>query len=179
MNKAKIEIAENTLKILSKKSFRNMDIDSVLNNKNQIFIKTKKDLLININKFFDFRLRKDLTSIEISTSKDMLFEILMARFDILNNYRKPILNLIKHFQSNPKDFIIFIPTLIESIILMLTLSNINIKGIKGAAKIKGLLILYVLTIFVWRSDDTESLEKTMTSLDKYLDQFDRITKVFN
>jgi len=64
-------------------------------------------------------------------------------------------------------------------ILMLTLSNTNLKGFKGAVKIKSLFILYILTVFVWKNDDTESLEKTMTALDKYLDQFDRITKVFD
>ncbi len=179
MNKLKIEIAKKTLKILSTKPFREIDIDSILNKKNQNLINNKKELLININKFFDFQLKKNMSSIEVSTSKDMLFEILMARFDILNNYRKSILNLIKHFQSNPKDFIVFMPSLIESIILILTLSNINLKGIKGAAKIKGLFILYVLTVFVWRNDDTESLEKTMTTLDKYLDQFDKLTRIFD
>ena len=179
MNRVKIEIAKKTLNILNTQSFRNIDINSVKNFKNQNLIKTKKDLLANINNFFDFQLKKNISSIETSTSKDMLFEILMVRFDILNSYRKPILKLVKHFQSNPKDFVIFIPTLIQSMILMLTLSNTNLKGFKGAAKIKSLFILYILTVFVWKNDDTESLEKTMTALDKYLDQFDRITKVFD
>ena len=73
--------------------------------------------------------------LEESTKKDMLFEILMARLDILNLYRKSIKNN-KVFIFNPQKFIVMAPSFIESIIQISTLSNIDVNGIKGIPKLK-------------------------------------------
>ena len=62
--------------------------------------------LNNINRYFDYLLKNNLNSIESSSSKDMIFEVLKARFDILNKYRKSIKNLAKYIKSNPHKFII-------------------------------------------------------------------------
>ena len=101
----------------------------------------------------------------------------MARFDILSKYKISIVKLVKYFQSNPHSFIRLIPSFVESIILILTMTKSNINGIKGAALIKGTFILYVLTTFTWINDNTPSLEKTMTTLDKYLDNLNKILKI--
>ena len=45
-------------------------------------------------------------------------------------------------------------------------------------KLKGLFVVYVVTFFQWLDDDNPSLEKTMTALDKYLDQAEKIGKFF-
>jgi len=55
-------------------------------------------------------------------------------------------------------------------ILTAFLADIQIKGIKGSLTIKGIFIIYTATYFEWMNDTTESLEKTMNTLDKYLDQ---------
>ena len=62
----------------------------------------------------------------------------------------------------------------SSVILISTLSNINVNGIKGVVKIKSIFILYLLIIYTWNKDSTESLEKTMTTLDKYLTNLNKL-----
>ena len=108
----------------------------------------------------------------------MLFEVFMARLDILNEYRKSIKKLIKFFLKNPNELFFITPSFVESIVLMSTLSNINIDGLKGLPKLKVIFALYILTIYSWTNDETESLEKTMTALDKYLNNLDKYLKIF-
>ena len=79
---------------------------------------------------------------------------------------------------NLKLVISLIPSIVESIIVIATLSNIDVNGFKGIVKIKVLFILYLFIIFTWRGDESISLEKTMTTLDKYLNNIEKIFKFF-
>ena len=174
MQRNKISIARKTLVLLENRSWDKITLKNVINSKKYIFINNKNDLLININRYFDFLLKKNLISLENSSEKDMLFEVLMARLDILNQHRKAIKNLLKYISSQPQQFLKLLPSFLESIILISTLSNINVNGIKGVVKIKSIFILYLLIIYTWNKDSTESLEKTMTTLDKYLTNLNKL-----
>ena len=104
----------------------------------------------------------------------MIFEILMMRFDILQKYRKGILSIFNSFKGKPQDLVFLLPNIIDSIILMVNYTNVSTKGIKGQLKIKGIIIIYISSFFAWMNDDTPSLDKTMTTLDKNLDQAGKI-----
>ena len=178
MQKNKINIAKKTLKELENNSLKKISIKKILNGEKNIKFSNKNDLLININRYFDYLLKKNLINIENSSSKDMLFEVYMARLDILNLHRKSILNIIENLYTQPKLVITLLPSIVESIIVIATLSNIDVNGLKGVAKIKVLFILYLFIIFSWRGDESTSLEKTMTTLDKYLNNIEKIFKFF-
>ena len=176
MQKNKIEIAKKTLIELEKISLNKISIKKILKGEKNIKFSNKGDLLININRYFDYLLKENLINIENSSSKDMLFEVYMARLDILNLHRKSILNIIKNLYTQPRLVIKLLPSIVESMILIATLSNIDVNGIKGIAKIKVLFFLYLFIIYTWRNDESESLEKTMTTLDKYLNNIEKIFK---
>ena len=114
----------------------------------------------------------------LNTQKDMFFELIMIRFDILQEYRKAIINIFNFFKIRPKEFFMLLPSFIESMFLATHLSGISVKGIKGNVKIKGLLIVYFSSFLIWLKDESVSLEKTMTSLDLYLNRADKILKIF-
>ena len=177
MEKNKISLAIKTLSLLEKSSWEKISLIKVISGQKYNNIRNKNDLLININRYFDSLLRNNLGSLENSSTKDMLFEVMMERFDILNIYRISVKNLLKYFLSNPLHFIKLLPSFIESIILIANMSNINVSGVKGAAKVKIIFILYLLIIYTWNKDDTPSLEKTMTVLDKYLSNIDKYFKL--
>ena len=177
MTKDKIFIAEQTLKILENTSWSNLNIDQIAKSKKKLYIKNKNELLTNINRYFDYLLRKNTKEIENSSSKDMVFEIIMQRLDILNLHRKAIKRTIDHLSSNPHLFLKLLPSFIESIILIASLANIKINGVSGAARIKSILILYFLIIYTWNKDQTSSLEKTMTTMDNYLTNLNKIIKL--
>ena len=107
----------------------------------------------------------------------MLFEVLMERLDILNNYRTSVKKIINYFLLQPQVFIRVLPSFIESIILIMKLSKIKSNGILAIPKIKIVFVLYLLIIFTWNNDETKSLEKTMTTLDRYLSNLDKLIKL--
>lgn len=178
MQKNKIDVAKKTLKELENISLKKISIKKILNSEKNIKFSNKNDLIININRYFDYLLKKNLINIENSSSKDMLFEVYMARLDILNLHRKSVLNIIENLFTQPKLLITLLPSIVQSIILIATISNIDVNGLKGIAKIKVLFILYLFIIFSWRNDKSASLEKTMTTLDKYLNNIEKIFKFF-
>ena len=178
MQKNKIDVAKKTLKELENISLKKISIKKILNGEKNIKFSNKNDLIININRYFDYLLKKNLINIENSSSKDMLFEVYMARLDILNLHRKSVLNIIENLFTQPKLLITLLPSIVQSIIVIATISNIDVNGLKGIAKIKVLFILYLFIIFSWRSDESASLEKTMTTLDKYLNNIEKIFKFF-
>ena len=98
MNKKLVNIAEKTLKISEKKSWELIRINEILNqndlkqNSVDLKIKNKKDLLMNVIKYFDFKIKQSSQYIEKSTKKDMIFEVIMMRIDYLQTYRKAINN---------------------------------------------------------------------------------------
>jgi len=178
MQKNKIVVAKKTLKELESISLKKISIKKILNGEKNIKFTNKNDLIININRYFDYLLKKNLINIENSSSKDMLFEVYMARLDILNLHRKSVLNIIENLFTQPKLLITLLPSIVQSIIVIATISNIDVNGLKGIAKIKVLFILYLFIIFSWRNDKSASLEKTMTTLDKYLNNIEKIFKFF-
>lgn len=174
MNKRKISIALKTLKLLEKNSWHKISFTKIVNEKDHVYFKNKQELLININRYFDYLLKKNLTDLEDSSSKDMIFEIIMARLDILNKYRNSILNLIKFFSSNPQYLIKLTPSVLDSVIFMSSLANIKIDGVIGAMRAKSIFVLYIFILNSWYRDENKSLEMTMTNLDKYLTNLDKI-----
>ena len=172
------KIAQNTLEFLKKKSWSTLSLDQVIkNNKNkQINIKNKLDLLRNINRYVDDELIKKMKFLENSSTKDMLFEVLMARFDILQIYRESFLKIYKVFKKKPQYIIQLLPSFLESMIVTAELAKYNVNGLKGTIRLKGLILVYFATSFQWMSDKNHTLEKTMTELDKNLDQAEKFGK---
>ena len=184
MKNLQAKIAQQTLKLLKTHEWKsisiNMICDTLKLNKKKISsnIKSKKDLLKHINQYFDDLILVKIKSVEKSTPKDMIFEIFMLRFDLLNRYRSSIKKIFKVFKYNPKNFIILIPSFINSIEMMAKSSNIKTKGMIGVMKLNGLLIIYFSTFLTWIKDESSSLDKTMTVLDNYLERAENVLKFF-
>ena len=174
------KIAQQTLSILKKKSWNTFSLEQVLKSVKvkKTNIKTKFDLLKLISKYVDYLLINNTKSLENSSTKDMLFEVLMARFDILEENRKAFLEIYKILKKNPQQLIKLLPTFLESMIITAELSKYKVNGLKGTIRLKGLMLVYFITFFQWMEDKDSSLEKTMTALDKNLDQAGKLSKIF-
>ena len=180
LKKNEKKIVETTLYLLKKKGWNDTAL-SEIKKKSKIkdfdrIIKDKKSIVPFIHKYFDYKLILEIENVEKSNNKDMIFEILMMRFDILQNHRKAVISIFNSIKNNPKDLILLLPNVLDSIILMTKHTNISVIGIKGQLKIKGILIIYINSFFVWMKDQTTSLDKTMNSIDKSLDQASIVLK---
>lgn len=172
------KIVKTVLLLLKNKKWKDLKLAEIKKKSNiknfDKLVKNKNTIIKKINKYFDYELSLNSKNIEQSNNKDMIFEILMMRFDILQVHRRGIISIFNSFKFRPKDIIFLLPNIIESIILMINYTNISTKGIIGQLRIKGILIIYVYSFFVWLKDESLSLEKTMISLDKNLDHAGKI-----
>ncbi len=176
MNKSEIKLVEKTLKLLNKKSWNKITYNEVIKgfSNSSIKIKNKNDLLKKVNSYVDYTLKIKMKNLEKSTQKDMIFEVIMARFDILQKYRKSFINIYNFFKSNPHNSLLISKAFLESMILISNLADLKIKGIRGRIMIKGLFVIYICTFLIWKQDNTKELEKTMTYLDKYLEYAEKL-----
>ena len=180
-----IKLAETTLLVLNKKSWNLIKLEEIckkskINKKKlQRKIDSKLDLLSNINRYFDFQLTNTSETVDQSSHKDMIFELMMLRFDILQNYRKSIIRIFNAFKRKPQELLLLLPSFIESMVVITRMAKIPISGLKGNLKIKGLLVIYFLSFLVWTKDNCESLEKTMKSLDNYLNNAESLLSILN
>ena len=175
------KIAEITLKKLVHKSWGKLSLDDVLlkNIKKKKYINTKNDLLKNLNRYVDSILIEKTKYLENSTTKDMLFEVLMMRFDILQQNRLSFIKIFDSLKKSPKTILNLFPSFLESMIVTAELANFNVNGLRGSIRLKGLFIIYLITFYAWIEDNTVSLEKTMNALDKNLDQAEKFGKYLN
>ena len=175
------KIAEITLKKLTNKSWSKLSLDDVLvkNIKKKKYINTKNDLLKNLNRYVDSILVEQTKYLENSTTKDMLFEVLMMRFDVLQQNRISFINIYNALKTSPKNILNLFPSFLESMIVTAELAKFNVNGLKGSIRLKGIFIIYLITFYIWVEDNTLSLEKTMNALDKNLDQAEKFGKYLN
>ncbi len=175
------KIAEITLKKLENKSWSKLSLDDVLlkNIKKKKIINKKNDLLKNLNRYIDSILIEKTRYLDNSTAKDMLFEVLMMRFDILQENRLSYINIYNALKKSPKNILNLFPSFLESMIVTAELADFNVNGLKGSIRLKGLFIIYLITFYAWVEDNTSSLEKTMNALDKNLDQAEKFGKYLN
>ena len=116
----------------------------------------------------------DSVSLEGSSYRDRLFEVLMCRFDIFQPYRNPIKKIITEFGCNPLTALLHGPQLFKSMALMLETAGINSSGIKGILRVKGLTFIYIHTLRIWLNDNSPDLSETMASLDRDLTNAERL-----
>jgi len=103
-----------------------------------------------------------------SVIRERLFDLIMERFDVLNENRAAILSILEGIKFDPKQAIITLPHLTKSMGRILEEAGETLDGIKGCVKITGLTAVYLYAVKAWREDDTADLAKTMAALDKSL-----------
>lgn len=105
---------------------------------------------------------------------DKLFDIFMARFDILNQNRLAVISIINGLTLDPAQGIQSLSTLCNSINTIMDIAEIETHGWQGAIKISALSAIYLKSLRDWVKDDTPDMAATMAGLDKSLGYFDKI-----
>lgn len=138
----------------------------------------KSDILAAYNRRVDRRVLETFGGGAGDSARDRLFDILMERFDILNEDRAAIVSILNSFHTDPKEAVIAFPHLGRTMAWMLEAAGTDTAGTKGAARVAGLGVVYLATLRIWKDDDSADMGKTMAALDRYLDRGDSIIKTF-
>ena len=99
------------------------------------------------------------------TSKEIIFNIIMNRLDLLNENKISVKKLIKS-RGNLKISFFLISSRIQKWILQE--ANIDSTGFEKIIKQYGLIYLYARTLNIWLEDNDPMMSKTMAFLDKSL-----------
>ncbi|MHC8510230.1 MAG: hypothetical protein ACYYKD_12740 [Rhodospirillales bacterium] len=118
--------------------------------------------------------RRVLDSIETdpvdaqAPAKDRLFDLMMRRFDALQDMREGALVLIGAALRDPAAAALAVSRAARSMALMLEAAGISSAGPLGAVRVKGLMIVYAQTLRAWRADDSPDMAAVMAALDTAL-----------
>ncbi len=135
----------------------------------QVLFEDKSDILTALGRMIDQKVLEGIGEFDSeSSARDRLFDILMDRFEALNDHREGICAILSSFKYDPKQAVICMPHLCRSMTWMLEAAGIETFGIKGAIKVAGLTGLYIKLLKVWEDDTSADLPKTMAALDKAL-----------
>lgn len=127
------------------------------------------DILIAYERMIDSRVLESVGEIdENANPRESLFDIVMERFDALNENRDALIAILDHVKCDPKQMAIGVPHLARSMSWMLEAAHIDTTGLRGAAHIIGLTGVYLLTLKTWREDESPDMSKTMAALDRNL-----------
>ncbi len=139
----------------------------------------KSDVLVALGRMIDRRVLEAFESVEAEASpRDRLFDVMMERFDALNDYRGGVLSIVHSFKFDPKEAVLSCPHLCRSMSWMLEASGVDTNGLRGAAKIIGLTGVYLRVLKVWSGDDSPDMGKVMAALDKHLGQAESLANRF-
>jgi AcrR family transcriptional regulator len=104
--------------------------------------------------------------------RDVLFDILMTRFDVLAPHKAALKSV---HASGPADFTLARPFL-SSMHWMLQAAGIGTDGVGGGLRVSGLAMVYGSVFRVWLEDDDAGLARTMAALDRRLRRGERTVR---
>lgn len=102
-------------------------------------------------------------------ARDALFEVIMARFDLLTPYKPAIRSILRDADFDPA----MIGSALASQSWMLSAAGIDASGSRGAFRTLGLASVYGSIFHTWLDDDDPGMARTMASLDRRLRRGER------
>lgn len=98
------------------------------------------------------------------TKRDALFEVIMARFDVLDPFKSALRSI-----ANSGEFdLSMLRPMLKSQHWMLEAAGVGTDGAKGTIKTAGLATVYGAAFRTWLDDDDPGMARTMAVLDRRL-----------
>lgn len=145
------------------------EINPAGQNKNDLF----GQLFMRLDQYVENEVTHHIFSEE---PRDRLFEILMMRFDALNEYGEAYRHLFYQLFKDPVLFRTALPQFHASMDVMLRLADLNGRDGKGIMPLRtgAIALVYLNAVRVWLNDYTDDMAKTMAELDRGLSRLDQV-----
>ncbi len=118
-------------------------------------------------------LKKRDPSLNTLSPKDILFDLLMTRFDASLDYKPTLQRFWQDCLLIPTEAPALTCQGFSSMAWMLEAAGLNPRGLTGFLRVQGLMALYLLTLRIWLTDNSSDLGKTMSFLDKGLSRMEK------
>ncbi len=106
--------------------------------------------------------------------RDRLFDVLMRRFDAMQDNRDAIAAILQATCRDPLAGLCLASGLTRSMRWMLEAAGIRAAGPKGRMITRGLTGVWLATLRVWLKDDSADMAATMAALDRNLIRAERL-----
>lgn len=133
----------------------------------------KSQLLAEFERRLNRKVLANMADKGAGSPRERLFDLLMERFDLMNEHRAGVIAILRSFRFDPKQIIIGAPHLAASMNWMLEAAGVDTSGLRGAAKVAGLTAIYTKVLRDWAKDESPDMSATMASLDRALDRAER------
>ena len=131
----------------------------------------KSDVLAAYGRKIDRDMIENMSHIDNTAShREQIFDVLMERFDIVNENRDAVISIVTSFKGDPKQALLSLPHLGRSMNRVLELCGISTDGFMGCARVTAVTGIYLYALKTWIGDDSSDMAKTMATLDKALDK---------
>jgi len=136
----------------------------------KIFFKCKYSIVDKFSTMIDKNIESKLRieDFKDSSKKDILFELIMMRFDEMEEFKGSLAKVLDASKNKPLMISIITKNVMNTMDFFLELSNSYNNYAFDLLKKNFLFIIYSITFKTWLSDNTEDLSKTMAELDKLL-----------
>jgi hypothetical protein len=104
------------------------------------------------------------------TPREALFDLVMARFDVLQAHRPGVLALIETLRTDPGLSLMLWGATLRSMRWLLAAAGIPTDGVAGALRVQGAGALWAYTLRAWEKDESADMSSTMAALDRALDR---------
>lgn len=109
-----------------------------------------------------------------STVRERLFDLLMRRFDAMQDYRHGICAVMQAVPRDPALAAFLAATTMESLRWIADAAALDRQGLGGVIRLNTLLAVWSKTLISWEKDNTPDLADTMQTLDKALTRAERM-----
>jgi len=105
------------------------------------------------------------------TPRERLFDLIMLRFDQMQQHRDGILALMATLRTDPATALMLYGATLRSMRWMLDAAGVPSFGAVGALRVHGLMAVWSYALQAWQSDEgSTDLPATMAALDRALDR---------
>ncbi len=122
-----------------------------------------------VEEAFDRAIAEDLDALDpTQTVRDRLFELIMRRFEAMEQYRAAVLAMEHGVDRDPTLLASAHQRHVRCARWVLALAGLEADGMTGQARAQGLAVIIGQARIAWRADSAGDYAKTMASLDKNL-----------
>ncbi len=136
----------------------------------KVYFKCKYSVVDKFSRMIDKKIESKLRiqDFKNSSKKDTLFELIMIRFDEMEEFKGSLAKVLDASKNKPLLISIITKNVLNTMDFFLELSNSYNNYAFDVLKKNFLFLIYSITFKTWLSDNTEDLSKTMAELDKLL-----------
>ena len=144
------------------------------------FFVNKHQIITKFSKMVDFYVEQKISAddINMSSIKDNLFELIMLRFEEMEDYKISLRIITQSLANNPLLLSRVSKNILNSLDFYLELSKGYDRSSLDLFKKNILFLVYSYCFNVWLNDNTPDLSSTMAELDKLLSMAENFSKKF-